>query len=60
MAIIRVVRHRRGPIEFWIPDQLQGLTLQLVREPELTDQEYWEMLSARQRAFGGLFTIIGE
>jgi hypothetical protein len=60
MAIIRVMRHRRGPVEFWIPDGLQGQILQLARDPKLTDHEYWEMLAARQRAFGGLFTIIGE
>jgi hypothetical protein len=60
MAIIKVVRYRRGPVEFWIPDGVEGRILQLVRDPELTDQEYWEMLAARQRAFDGLFAIIGE
>ena len=60
MAVIRVVCHKRGPVEFWIPEQLQGQILQLARDPDLTDQDYWEMLAARQRAFGGLFTIIGE
>jgi hypothetical protein len=60
MTAIKVVCHKRGPIEFWIPADLQGQVLQLVRDPKLTDHEYWVMLSARQRAFGGLFTIIGE
>ncbi len=62
MAIIRVVRHRRGLVEFWIPEGLEGSTLQLVRWPvyDETSQEYAEMLAARQKQFGGLFAIIGE
>jgi hypothetical protein len=60
MTLIRVVRHRRQHIEFWIPESAQGAVVQLVREPGLTDLEYWIILAAHQRAFGGLFTIIGE
>jgi len=62
MAIIRVVRHRRGIVEFWIPEGLEGSTLQLVRWPiqDETTMEYNEVLAARQEQFAGMFTIIGD
>jgi len=62
MAIIRVVRHRRGLVEFWIPEGLEGSILQLVRWQihDETNQEYARMLAARQKQFGGLFSIIGD
>jgi hypothetical protein len=61
-AIIRVVRHRRGIVEFWIPEHLEGSTLQLVRWPiqDETKLEYDEVLAARQQQFAGMFKIIGE
>jgi hypothetical protein len=62
MAIIRVVRHRRGIVEFWIPEHLEGSTLQLVRWPihEETKLQYDEVLAARKEQFAGLFDIIGD
>jgi hypothetical protein len=59
---IRVVRHRRGIVEFWIPEGLEGSTLQLVRWPiqDETKLEYDEVLAARQQQFAGMFTIIGD
>jgi hypothetical protein len=62
MAIIRVVRHRRGIVEFWIPEGLEGSVLQLVRWPiwDETKLEYDEVLAARQDQFRDMFTIIGE
>jgi hypothetical protein len=61
-AIIRVVRHRRGVVEFWIPQGLEGSTLRLVRWPieDETKPEYDEVLAARQQQFAGMFAIIGE
>jgi hypothetical protein len=60
--IIRVVRHRRGIVEFWIPEHLEGSTLQLVRWPihEETKLEYDEVLAARKEQFAGMFTIVGD
>jgi hypothetical protein len=61
-SIIRVIRHRRGIVEFWIPEGLEGSTLQLVRWPiqDETTMEYNEVLAARQEQFAGMFTIIGD
>jgi hypothetical protein len=60
--IVRVVRHRRGIVEFWIPEGLEGSTLQLVRWPiqDETKLEYDEVLAARREQFAGMFKIIGE
>jgi hypothetical protein len=62
MTIIRVVRHRRGIVEFWIPEGFEGSTLKLVRWPiqDEAKQEYDEVLAARREQFAGMFTIIGE
>jgi hypothetical protein len=60
--IVRVVRHRRGIVEVWIPEGLEGSTLQLVRWPiqDETKLEYDTVLAARQQQFAGMFTMVGE
>jgi hypothetical protein len=60
--IVRVVRHRRGIVEFWIPEGLEASTLQLVRWPihDETKLGYDEVLAARREQFAGMFTIVGE
>jgi hypothetical protein len=62
MAIIGVVRHRRGIVEFWIPEGLERSVLQLVRWPiqDETKLEYDTVLAARQQQFAGMFPIVSE
>jgi hypothetical protein len=57
---IKMVRHQRGPIEIWLPENCIGDTMTIDRPDGMTDQEYVDMLEMYQRLFDGLCNVVGD